>query len=208
MMDQTIQSIVDWVMVVGPVGVYMIITGIAYLENVIPPMPGDVILAFGGYLAAEGLIGVFPLWVLTVAASVVGFMNMYWLGHKLENQIKQNRHEHFVLKFFNYNYIRTGKMWMNRYGQWVVFGNRFLAGTRSVISLTAGMSQLNITRTLVNAAISSALWNAILVGAGWFVRDNWPIIGNYLASYGKGILLLIIAAGLGRYLWLKMAPKK
>jgi membrane protein DedA with SNARE-associated domain len=171
-------------------------------------MPGDVILAFGGYLAAEGLIGVFPLWVLTVAASVVGFMNMYWLGHKLENQIKQNRHDHFVLKFFNYNYIRTGKMWMNRYGQWVVFGNRFLAGTRSVISLTAGMSQLNITRTLVNAAISSALWNAILVGAGWFVRDNWPIIGNYLASYGKGILLLIIAAGLGRYLWLKMAPKK
>ena len=189
MADQVVQQIVDWVAMVGPIGVYLIIALIAYLENVLPPIPGDVLLAFGGYLAAEGLVGITPIWLLTVFASVVGFMNMYWLGNKLENQISENRHDHFLLKFVNYRYIYKGKKWMGQYGQWVVVANRFLAGTRSVISLTAGMSHLSISKTVINALISSALWNAILLAGGWFVRDNWQIIGVYLSDYGKVILI-------------------
>jgi membrane protein DedA with SNARE-associated domain len=189
---------------VGPLGVYLVFTTIAYLENILPPVPGDVLVAFSGYLAAEGLIGLFPIWSLTVIASVVGFMNMYWLGQKLENQISSNRHDHFLLKFFNYKYIRISKMWMNRYGMWVVIGNRFLAGTRSVISLTAGISHLNIPKTILSSFVSSALWNAILIGSGWFVKENWAIIGDYLSTYGKmilvGISILIIGKVISVYL--------
>ena len=86
---------------------------------------------------------------------------------------------------------------MQKYGQWVVVSNRFLAGTRSVISLTAGVSDLKITQTTFSSFISSALWNAILIGSGWLVKENWAIIGNYLTAYGKlillGISLLIIS---------------
>jgi len=208
MVDQVVQSVVDWVAMVGPVGVYIVFTSIAYLENVLPPVPGDVLVAFSGYLAAEGLIGIFPIWALTVIASVVGFMNMYWIGQKLEGQISGNRHNHFLLKFINYKYIRTGKLWMNRYGQWVVVANRFLAGTRSVISLTAGMSHLNIGYTVMNSFISSALWNAILIGAGWVVQENWQIIGEYLSAYGKVILIGIAILILSRILWGYFKAKK
>lgn len=203
MFDQVTQYLVDWMSAFGPLGMYLIFTGVAYLENVLPPVPGDVLLAFGGYVAAEGLVGIFPLWVFTVVASVIGFMNMYWIGHKLEAQISDNRHDHFLLKFINYKHIQKGKLWMSKYGQWVVVGNRFLAGTRSVISLTVGMSHLKIPRTVLNATISSALWNALLLGAGWFVRDNWQVIGMYLSEYGKGILIAIALTILGRFLWLK-----
>ena len=204
MVDQVIQAVVDWVSVVGPIGVYLVFTLIAYLENVLPPIPGDVLVAFSGYLAAEGLIGLFPIWFLTVIASVVGFMNMYWLGQRLENQISTNRHDHFLLKFFNYKYIRIVKIWMAKYGQWVVVGNRFLAGTRSVISLTAGLTHLNISKTVVSSLVSSALWNAILIGSGWFVKENWTIIGSYLSTYGKiiliGIAILIFVRVTAAYL--------
>ena len=189
MVDQVIQVVVDWVTIVGPLGVYLVITAIAYLENILPPIPGDVLVAFSGYLAAEGLIGIFPIWILTVAASVVGFMNMFWIGQKLENQIYTNRHDHILLKFFNYRYIKIAKLWMTKYGQWVVLGNRFLAGTRSVISLTAGISHLNTRQTIVSSFISSVLWNALLIGSGWLVKENWAIIGDYLSAYGKVILI-------------------
>ncbi len=192
MVDQTVQTVVDWVYMVGPLGVYLIIIGVAYLENVVPPIPGDVLLAFGGYLAAEGLIQVFPLWFFTVIASVIGFLNMYWIGSKLGGQINENRHDHILLKFVNYKYIEKGRGWMNKYGQWVIVANRFLAGTRSVIAITAGMSHLNAWKTAINSFISSAFWNAILVGAGWFVRDNWQVIGEYLSVYGKVILIGIV----------------
>ena len=208
MLDQVVQAVVDWVSFVGPIGVYLVFTTIAYLENILPPVPGDVLVAFSGYLAAEGLIGLFPIWSLTVIASVVGFMNMYWLGQKLENQISANRHDHFLLKFFNYKYIRISKVWMNRYGMWVVIGNRFLAGTRSVISLTAGISQLNIPRTIISSFVSSMLWNAILIGSGWFVKENWAIIGNYLSAYGKVILIGITILIIGRVLHANLKRKK
>lgn len=203
MFEELTHQLVEWMSLLGPVGIYLVFTIIAYLENVVPPLPGDVLLAFGGYLSAEGLIGLFPLWALTVLASVMGFMNMYWIGHKLGNQISANQHGHFLLRFVNYKYIERGKKWMAKYGQWVVVGNRFLAGTRSVISLTAGMSNLNIPRTVANALLSSMLWNGVLLAAGWFIRDNWEVIGDYLSNYGKAILLGLALVVLVRFLWVR-----
>lgn len=177
---------------VPPIGIYLILFGIAYIENLIPPMPGDVIVAFGGYLAAEGVIAIVPLWSATVIASVLGFMTMYWLGYKWGVQIEENKNDHLLLRFIDYKYFKRGKKWMGRWGQGVILANRFLAGTRSVISLTAGMSHLHLMRTIVNSFVSSVLWNALLIGMGWVIRDNWKIIGDYLSNYGKIILLLIV----------------
>lgn len=206
MADQIVQAIVDWVSVVPPSGIYLILFGIAYLENVLPPIPGDVIVAFGGYLAAEGIIGLFPLWIITVIASVIGFMNMYWLGSKWGEQIESNREDHLVLRFIDYKYFSRGQRWMKRWGQGVVIANRFLAGTRSVIALTAGMSHLKIPRTVLSSTLSSVLWNALLIGAGWVIRDNWRIVGTYLSNYGKFILLLL-AVVIGVRLWITYKRK-
>lgn len=203
MADQVVQAIIDWISVVPPIGVYFIFTLIAYLENVLPPVPGDVLLAFSGYLAAEGLISLPLIWLLTVLASVLGFMNMYWIGYKLGGQIEEEKDDHFLLRFINYKYFKKGKNWMSKYGQWVIFGNRFLAGTRSVISLTAGMSHLKISHTIANSLISSTLWNALLLFMGWFIRDNWQVIGGYLSTYGKVILVCIGVVIIVRIIWSK-----
>lgn len=175
-----------------PIGIYLIFFGIAYIENIIPPLPGDVLVAFGGYLAAEGVISLFPVLSLTVIASVAGFMTMYWLGLKWGEQIESNRESHFILRFIDYKYFARGKKWMKRWGQGIVFANRFLAGTRSVISLTAGMSKLKVVPTVLNSFLSSILWNSLLIAMGWLIRDNWQIIGEYLSNYGKIILVLIV----------------
>ncbi len=208
MADQVVQSIVDWINVVPPFGIYLIFFGIAYLENIIPPAPGDVVVAFGGYLAAEGVVSFSLLLSVTVIASVIGFMNMYWFGKKWGSQIEQSQDSHFILRFLDYKYFDKGKKWMEKWGQWVVFGNRFLAGTRSVISLTAGMSRLNISLTMLNSFLSSLLWNAALLGAGWYVRDNWEIIGRYLSNYGKIILAILVLVIIVRLIYLRVVRKQ
>ena len=208
MADQVVQNIVDWINVVPPIGIYLIFFGIAYLENLIPPMPGDVIVAFGGYLAAEGTVSFMLLFAVTVIASVIGFMNMYWFGKKWGSQIEENPKSHLLLKFIDYKYFQKGKKWMNEWGQWVVFGNRFLAGTRSVISLTTGMSGLKVSYTVMNSFLSSILWNALLLGAGWYVQDNWEVIGKYLSNYGKLILGAIIVVIALKFLVFRSRKKK
>jgi len=208
MADQIVQSIVEWISVVPPLGIYLIFFGIAYFENLVPPMPGDVIVAFGGYLAAEGTVSFSILLVITVTASVLGFMNMYWFGRKWGSQIEENPKGHFLLRFIDYKYFQKGKKWMHKWGQWIVFGNRFLAGTRSVISLTTGMTGLKVPVTALNSFLSSLLWNALLLGAGWYVQDNWEVIGRYLSNYGKIILAIIALIFLIRVVLLKARKKK
>lgn len=207
MADQIVQTIIDWISIFPPIGIYAIFALIAYSENILPPVPGDVLLAFGGYLAADGLLLLPLLWALTVIASTVGFMNMYWLGFKFGSHLEERKDSHFLLRFINYDYFRKGKIWMYRYGQWVIFGNRFLAGTRSVISLTAGMSRLHVGRTMLSSGISSMLWNAILLGMGWFIKDNWTVIGVYLSNYGKVILVAIVTVILIRIFWKRRVNK-
>ncbi|MEX2477752.1 MAG: DedA family protein [Gracilimonas sp.] len=202
MADQVVQSIIEWINVVPPIVIYLIFFGVAYIENLIPPMPGDVLVAFAGYLAAEGVIRLFPVWSLTIIASVVGFMTMYWLGYKWGEQIESNKEGHFILRFIPYKYFRRGRLWMSRWGQGVVIANRFLAGTRSVISLTAGISRLNVIPTTLSSLISSILWNSLLIGMGWVIRDNWPVIGEYLSNYGKVILgLIVLFIAVKAYFW-------
>ncbi|SMO96071.1 DedA family protein [Gracilimonas mengyeensis] len=211
MADQIVQGIVDWIEVVPPIAMYLMFFAIAYIENLLPPIPGDVIVAFGGYLAAEGVIQLFPVWSLTVVASVAGFMTMYWLGFIWGEQIENNRESHLLLRFLDYKHFRRGKRWMLKWGQGVVMANRFLAGTRSVIALTAGMSRLRIWPTTLSSLLSSVLWNTLLLAMGWVIRDNWQIIGEYLSNYGKiilGLIVLFIAMKFASYWRTKSKAKK
>lgn len=207
-MEAYTEYLVEWIQTLSPLSIYMIFAFIAYLENVVPPIPGDLLVAFGGYLAAEQIIGFTPVLAITTVASVAGFMSMYAIGTHFGEQIEIHRRRFWLMKFFDVKYFDKGKRWMYRWGQRVILANRFLAGTRSVISLTAGITKTNLYPTILSSTISSLLWNSILLGTGWLVHENWQIIGHYLNVYGwiiLGILLLLLIVRLlyKRYYQLK-----
>lgn len=192
MAEQFVQEFVELINTLPPLSIYLVFFLVAYFENVIPPIPGDVLVAFGGYLAAESIIGLLPVLLLTTIASVIGFMSMYWIGNRWSAQIERKGRQIWLLRFIPVKYINKVRSWMQRWGLGVVLVNRFLAGTRSVISLTAGLSHTRILPTVICSAISSVLWNGILLGFGWIVHENWRMIGEYLSIYGQIILLAIV----------------
>lgn len=193
MLEQFTQELIQWIQGQPPLSIYIVFFLVAYIENVVPPIPGDVLVAFGGYLAAESVIGLMPVFVLTTIASVIGFMTMYWLGSHWGAQIEKQKERFWMMRFIPLKYMNKVREWMGRWGLGVVMANRFLAGTRSVISLTAGISHTAVWGTILSSTISSLLWNAILLGFGWIVHENWQVIGEYLSIYGRIILALIAA---------------
>jgi membrane protein DedA with SNARE-associated domain len=179
--------------------VYLTFFAIAYVENILPPIPGDVLVAFGGYLAAEQIISLIPVYLLTTVASVVGFMSMYAIGARWGSGIKSDGQKYWMTRFIDLKYIEKVRRWMQQWGQGVVLANRFLAGTRSVISLTAGISHTPLIKTIISSTISSMLWNAILLGFGWVVHENWQTIGHYLSIYSR-----IILAGIAVFIIIRL----
>jgi membrane protein DedA with SNARE-associated domain len=199
MAEQFVQETVQFINTLPPSSIYLVFFLVAYVENIVPPIPGDVLVAFGGYLAAESVIGLIPVLLLTTIASVIGFMSMYWIGSRWGTLIQQKKKQFWLLRFIPLKYINKVRSWMQRWGMGVVLANRFLAGTRSVISLTAGLSHTRISSTIFYSTISSILWNGILLGFGWIVHENWQLIGKYLSLYGR-----IILAGIAIFIGIRV----
>lgn len=207
-MEVYVQQIVEWIQTLSPFYIYLIFTFVAYLENIVPPIPGDVLVAFGGYLAAEQVINFGPVLLLTTFASVFGFMSMYAIGLYFGDRIEQERSRFWLMRFIDVKYFDKINRWMGRWGQGVILANRFLAGTRSAISLTSGMTKTKVYSTIINSFISSLLWNSILLIFGWVVHENWQVIGHYLNVYGWIVLIMIAILIVARVVYKRFQKKQ
>ena len=202
-MEVYLDQAVNWILTLSPISIYSIFLIVAYAENILPPVPGDILIVFGGYLAAEQIISFNVLLFITTVASVIGFMNMYAFGYYFGDKIDTHRSDFWLMRIIDVKYFDRCKRWMHSYGQAVIVANRFLAGTRSVIAVTAGLTKMRAATTIFSSLTSSITWNFVLLASGWLVHENWYVIGDYLNIYGWSILSLMVLIIGGRLLYVK-----
>lgn len=205
-MEQYLMDLVEWTRAQPLLGIFAILLFISFMENVFPPIPGDLLIVFGGYLASEHVVSFSLVVVSTTLGSVMGFMTLYYFGYIAGDEIRTKKNRLWFLRFFNVAYIDKAERWMYRWGQGVVLANRFLAGARTLISIMAGVTKLNIRKTVFYATMGALIWNLLLIGLGWFIGDNWLIIKNYLNYYGTiiaSVLAIFVIYRLAIYLLLK-----
>ena len=138
-----LESIVHTLQSLSPLLIYGILFAIAYIENIFPPSPSDVIVVFGGYLVGLGTIDFLTALTLTTLGSISGFVTMYKIGDWFGESIIEKK----KLSFLPLESIHTIERWFRTYGYWIIVVNRFLSGTRAVVSFFAGMSKLEVVRT-------------------------------------------------------------
>jgi membrane protein DedA with SNARE-associated domain len=172
----------------NPLWIYLIAAGVAYIENIFPPFPSDVVLVATASTIALGKVNFGILFFASTIASTAGFITMYEIGKWFGIRMIESRR----IKFLPYEQIRTVETWFKTYGYGIVIANRFLAGTRAVVSFFVGMSNLSLWKTIVLSFISSAAWNFLLIFAGKSLGDNWQRILFYLEAYGKIITIIVI----------------
>ncbi len=186
---------------VSPVAVYGALFFVAYIENLFPPLPSDVVVVFGGTLIGLGRIG-FPGGILfTTAGSTLGFISMYYVGRWFGRAILDAG----KLKFIPRPAVDRVEVWFQKWGAWIIVVNRFISGTRAVISFFAGMSGISLSLTVPLCAVSALAWNSLLLYAGYVLGSNWHVIGRYLALYSRVITVgvCIVLAGMIVYYLLR-----
>ncbi|MFP4527798.1 MAG: DedA family protein [Candidatus Kapaibacterium sp.] len=161
---------------------------ITMLENIFPPSPSDSILVFCGALVSFGTVHWLPLLITSTIGSVLGFLIMFYLGELFGKRIVESDR----FRFINSRTLRQPTAWFQKYGYWLIVANRFLSGTRAVISFFAGLSRLSRSKTLILSAISALLWNTILITAGILLGSQWEKAQYYMGLYGQIILPIAI----------------
>lgn len=185
--------------------VYVAIFLIAYIENIFPPSPSDIIIVAGGYLVGTGHIDFLPALLIATLGSTSGFMTMYqigdWFGLKIIETGK--------IKFLPLEAVHKVEHWFRQYGYWLIVVNRFLSGTRAVVGFFAGMSEVTFVPTMLLCFVSALAWNFILVYAGTLLGENWETIGFYLSTYSQVVTAIVLTAiVIISILWMRRRSQK
>ena len=183
-----IEQIITWLQQLSPLGILAIIFFFAFIENIFPPSPSDVLLVFGGTLIGLGTIDFTSMLVVATLGSTLGFMTAYGLGRYFEQRLLHGS----VSRYLPVNTIAQVSSWFQRYGYGVIIVNRFLTGTRAVVSVFAGISKMNFAMTTLLCAVSAAVWNFLLLYLGKSFGKNWRSVMDYLSLYGEVVTVLVI----------------
>ena len=74
------ESLAAFLTNLDPWAVYAVVGGIAFIENIFPPFPSDVLVVAAGSLVGLGRVDAVILVLATTVGSTTGFMTMYGIG--------------------------------------------------------------------------------------------------------------------------------
>ena len=171
----------------------LIAFAVTLVENIFPPSPSDIILVAVAIIAGITYHSIIPIIIASTVGSTIGFWIMFSLGKKFDSKIIEADR----LKFISKASIAKVENLFQKWGFKLVVANRFMSGTRAVVSFFAGMSGLPLTKTIILSAVSSFLWYGILSLTGYyFGGKDWQILAEYLHIYDKIVITLIILIAL------------
>lgn len=196
----------EWIIDIIRQGGYTGIFLLMVIENVIPPIPSEVIMGFAGIAVAHGQMQFWPLLAIGTAGSVAGNWFWYLVGDRLGY-----RRLHPLVDRWgrwlgtNWDEVEKANAFFRSHGQWIVFALRFSPVLRTAVSLPAGLSHMPQWRFFLFTAAGAAIWNAALIMAG-------SLLARYLAEAGDivgwvliGSLVLAVAIWLWRVITWKPA---
>jgi len=181
-----LQEILTYISTLDTGYVYLILFFFAFIENVFPPSPSDVVVIIGATLIASTSAEFIPILLITSIGSALGFILMYFVGNFFGDKILRSG----KLKFISPESLDSTSKWFNKYGYYLILVNRFLPGTRSVISFFTGIHKLKVGKTFLFALISAFAWNVVIIFAGMELGKNVALIDKYLSTYSTIIILL------------------
>jgi len=166
-----------------------------FLENIIPPIPSEIIMPLGGFFVYQQKLNFYILVFWGLLGTILGSLPWYYLGRL----INEKRLSNFLDKKGKYLGISSkdlskSKRGFDKYGVSLVFWGRLVPGIRTLISVPAGVELMPLRKFLLWTTFGSFIWVVLLTYAGFLFGENYPIIKTYLDQikfFVKPILILL-----------------
>lgn len=170
--------------------IYLFLFIMILMENIIPLVPGDTVLAFSAYLAGRGALKPLFTFSITVLGSLTGFLLVYWIGYHWGRNYFEKRN----FKFFPTKSIEKTDYYFNKYGDRFLLINRFLPGIRFMVAIIAGFTRTSTLKALLFTFISITAWNGLIFQIGKLLGENWQEIKHFLSKYNLTVTVIIIVS--------------
>jgi alkaline phosphatase len=178
------------------------------LENVIPPIPSEVIMPLAGFYVGQGKLNFLLVVLAGLLGTVVGALPWYGIGRL----VNEERLKHWVERHGRWvgvspRELDDSRVWFQRHGAAVVFWGRLIPAIRTLISVPAGVELMPFGPFLFWTTAGSLIWNVALTAAGWALGSHWqqvltaikPVEG--VVNKLLALVVLAVVVWLGLRIW-------
>lgn len=196
--------LLEWLRGLDPAALYAVAGVSAAVENVFPPLPSDVVVAFAAFLAAQGRGSAVGAFLAVLLGNVAGAIFMYQVGARYGAER--------VLKRFGATAAQEAKLrgWYGRYGVGAIIISRFLPGVRAIVPPVAGALRVGVVRSAIAMAIPSGIWYAAITYLAFTAGGNFDALKARMAAGQRwltvGAAVIAVAALLVWWLRRRRAP--
>ena len=176
-----------------------------FLENLIPPIPSELIMPLGGFYVSQGQLDFFPVVLVGLIGTVVGALPWYGIGRLVnEERIEKLLENKGRWLGINPQGLARSRKWFNKYGISLVFWGRLVPGIRTLISVPAGVELMPMTPFLIWTTAGSLIWILFLTITGFYLGDNYTNIATWISPFSsifKAIIVSIIVFTLINFIY-------
>lgn len=152
---------------------YALFIGVLILSGLFLPIPEEVTLILGGYLAYLGVVDLWTVVYVLIAGIILADIAGYCLGRFGGEWISQNILNRFLITKFLFD---TATKYLERYGEGVVLFSRPFLGIRVAVPILAGCSKMRFWKFLLFDVLGAVPWTFALVFASYYVGSGLDLI--------------------------------
>jgi membrane protein DedA with SNARE-associated domain len=174
----------------GYVGVFLLMLA----ENIVPPIPSELIMPLAGFTAARGQLSLVLVILAGTAGSLLGAVLWYFVGKRMGlERLKHLAARHGRWVTLSPADVDRADDWFRRHGAKAVFFGRLIPTVRTLISVPAGIADMPLPGFLAWSALGTVLWTTLLAGAGYLLQSQYERVADYLNPVSTVVVVLIIA---------------
>lgn len=177
---------------------HVILFAVIFAETglvVAPFLPGDSLLFAVGTLAGGGFIDIWVVYLVMLAAAILGDTVNYWIGYYLGPKVfaKENS------RLFNKAYLEKTRKFYEKHGGKTIIIARFAPIIRTFAPFVAGIGKMNYSTFLIYNVVGGFIWVTSLTFAGYFF-GGLPFVKANFEYVVLGIVVLSLVPLLIEYI--------
>ena len=177
-------------------GGYPLVMFAMVLESMVFPLPSEAVMPFAGFLVAKGEMNFWWVLCASTLGSIVGSWLSYAMGRYGGRAIVDRWGKYLLL---NHHHLNVSEKFFAKYGEEMIFVSRFIPVVRHLISIPAGMAEMNIWKFSLFTILGAGAWNAILLWVGMKLEQDWGLLIRY-SHYIDIVIVIALIAGVGYFI--------
>lgn len=175
--------------------VYAMLFAIIFIETgliIWPFLPGDSLLFAAGALAATGVLDIYIVMVLLIAAAIAGDAVNYSVGRYVGPKVfSAHDYRGFLHKVLNRDHLDKAHAFFEKHGGMAVVSGRFVPIVRTFVPFVAGAASMTASKFVTFNIVGAIVWVVLCAGAG-YVFGNVPIIKDNFSLVAIGIVFVSV----------------